>query len=251
MQYWIDRYRQAGEAERASGAWARGSPVDAASPARPGQRAVHDRVCEARERTGWGPRLIAGELGMAHATVSRCLARRGISRAPGRRASRSGALSGRARAICCKWTPSAWRASPGPGTVTGDRSTHQRREEGPGRLGVLPLDHRRPLPAGLHRAAPRRARRHRHRLRRTRAGVLRRPRHHARAACRPTTPGSTSTTAACASCSPPRHPAPPDPAADPQAQRQIERYQQTLAREWAYGQRYRSSTARAAALPTG
>ena len=29
----------------------------------------------------------------------------------------------------------------------------------------------------------------------------------------------------------------------------VERYQQTLAREWAYGQRYRSSTARAAALP--
>ena len=70
------------------------------------------------------------------------------------------------------------------------------------RLGVLSLDHRRPLPAGLHRAAPRRARRHRHRLRRARAGVLRRPRHQRRGGCRPTTPGPTSTTAACASCSP-------------------------------------------------
>jgi transposase InsO family protein len=29
----------------------------------------------------------------------------------------------------------------------------------------------------------------------------------------------------------------------------IERYQQTLAREWAYGQRYRNSDCRAAALP--
>ncbi len=29
----------------------------------------------------------------------------------------------------------------------------------------------------------------------------------------------------------------------------MERYQQTLAREWAYGQRYRTSDARAAALP--
>ena len=29
----------------------------------------------------------------------------------------------------------------------------------------------------------------------------------------------------------------------------MERYQQTLAREWAYGQRYRSSDARATALP--
>ena len=34
------------------------------------------------ERTGWGPRLIASELGMAHATVSRCLTRRGMSRRP-------------------------------------------------------------------------------------------------------------------------------------------------------------------------
>ena len=34
------------------------------------------------ERTGWGPRLIASELGMAHATVSRCLKRRGLSRMP-------------------------------------------------------------------------------------------------------------------------------------------------------------------------
>ena len=29
----------------------------------------------------------------------------------------------------------------------------------------------------------------------------------------------------------------------------VERYQQTLAREWAYGQRYRHSDARATALP--
>jgi transposase InsO family protein len=35
----------------------------------------------------------------------------------------------------------------------------------------------------------------------------------------------------------------------PKRNGKIERYQQTLAREWAYGQRYRSSDARAAALP--
>jgi len=82
VQYWIDRYRSADEADRESGAWAQDRP---STPHRqPGRvsEAVHDRVCEARERTGWGPRLIAGELGLAHATVSRCLARRGISRAP-------------------------------------------------------------------------------------------------------------------------------------------------------------------------
>src|SRR5215208_4484671 len=82
VQYWIERYRTASEAERVSGAWVHDRP---STPHRqPGRvsDAVHDRVCEARRRTGWGPRLIASELGMAHATVSRCLQRRGVSRAP-------------------------------------------------------------------------------------------------------------------------------------------------------------------------
>jgi transposase InsO family protein len=39
------------------------------------------------------------------------------------------------------------------------------------------------------------------------------------------------------------------PPRTPKRNGKVERYQQTLAREWAYGQRYRSSTARAAALP--
>jgi transposase InsO family protein len=40
------------------------------------------RICAARRRTGWGPRLIAGETGHAHATVWRALRREGISRPP-------------------------------------------------------------------------------------------------------------------------------------------------------------------------
>lgn len=40
------------------------------------------RICAARRRTGWGPRLIAGETGHPHATVSRTLERAGISRPP-------------------------------------------------------------------------------------------------------------------------------------------------------------------------
>src|SRR4051794_33740509 len=82
VQYWIARYRQASEAERVSGVWAQDRP---STPHRqPGRvsEEIHDRVCEARERTGWGPRLIASELGMAHATVSRCLERRQMSRLP-------------------------------------------------------------------------------------------------------------------------------------------------------------------------
>jgi len=40
------------------------------------------RICAARRRSGWGPRLIAGETGHAHATVWRTLKRAGISRPP-------------------------------------------------------------------------------------------------------------------------------------------------------------------------
>jgi transposase InsO family protein len=40
------------------------------------------RICAVRERSGWGPRLIAGETGHAHATVWRALRRAGISRPP-------------------------------------------------------------------------------------------------------------------------------------------------------------------------
>ena len=40
------------------------------------------RICAARRPSGWGPRLIAGETGHAHATVWRALRRAGISRPP-------------------------------------------------------------------------------------------------------------------------------------------------------------------------
>ena len=47
----------------------------------------------------------------------------------------------------------------------------------------------------------------------------------------------------------PRHPAPDHPAVSASHQRQGRRFHQTMAREWAYGLAYRSSDARAAALP--
>ena len=43
---------------------------------------VEARVCAERERTGWGPRLIAGQVGLAHSTVHAILKRHGRSRAP-------------------------------------------------------------------------------------------------------------------------------------------------------------------------
>ena len=105
---------------------------------------------------------------MAHTTVSRCL-RVGACRGCRGRASRSGALSGRVRVTCCKWTPSAWPGSPPRAQGHRQPLDQERRKRGAW-AGVLSLDHRRPLPARLHRDPPRRNRRDRHRLRRARPG---------------------------------------------------------------------------------
>lgn len=43
---------------------------------------ARERICSARRRSGWGPRLLAGETGYPHATVWRTLNRAGISRPP-------------------------------------------------------------------------------------------------------------------------------------------------------------------------
>ena len=79
---WVWRWRRAGEEQRADLSCLRDR--SSAPHHRPSlaSEEVHDRVCEERRRTGWGPRLIASGLGVPHATVSRCLRRRGLSRRP-------------------------------------------------------------------------------------------------------------------------------------------------------------------------
>jgi transposase InsO family protein len=81
VQYWVDRYRRASDAERCAGSWADDRPSTPKRQPRRSSPELHERVCEARRRTGWGPRLIASELGVPHSTVSRCLERRALSRA--------------------------------------------------------------------------------------------------------------------------------------------------------------------------
>jgi transposase InsO family protein len=79
---WVKREREATAAERASGAWA----LDRSSRPRRSptilSAAEHDRICEVRAHTGWGPRLIAGVVGRPHSTVHAALRRRGCSRRP-------------------------------------------------------------------------------------------------------------------------------------------------------------------------
>jgi transposase InsO family protein len=43
---------------------------------------VAEAICECRRRTGWGPRLVAGATGVCHSTVWKVLRRAGISRSP-------------------------------------------------------------------------------------------------------------------------------------------------------------------------
>jgi transposase InsO family protein len=79
---WSVREREASAEQRASGAWA----LDRSSRPRCSPRRTDTeterRVCQARERTGWGPRLLAGETGVAHSTVHAILVRHGCSRRP-------------------------------------------------------------------------------------------------------------------------------------------------------------------------
>jgi transposase InsO family protein len=43
---------------------------------------AQERICECRRETGWGPRLIAGATGFCHSTVWKVLRRAGLSRRP-------------------------------------------------------------------------------------------------------------------------------------------------------------------------
>jgi transposase InsO family protein len=250
VQYWIGRYRAASDAERSSGVWAQDRPsTPSRQPARVSD-AVHDRVCEARERTGWGPRLIASELDMAHATVSRCLKRRGMSRRPpvAREAVRrfEWPCPGDLLQIDTKRLGRFTR----PGhAVTGDR--HRTGAEMRQRVGwefchSMIDDHSRLAYTEIHRdetAATVVAFVERaldffaghgidaQRVQTDNAWTYVRNRRlrellAARGVAHRTIPPRT-----------------------PKRNGKVERYQQTLAREWAYGQRYRNSDARAQALP--
>jgi transposase InsO family protein len=250
VQYWIDRYRQASQADRASGAWAQDRPsIPHRQPGRVSDE-VHDRVCQARQRTGWGPRLIASELGMAHATVSRCLQRRGMSPRP--RAPREPVHRFEwpcPGALIQNDTKRFARFSRPGHAVTGDRfTTGADKREGVGyEIAHSAIDdHSRLAYTELHR--DQRAD--------TVAAFTERAiaffAAHAITIERWQTDNAwiyTKNTAFRALLTshgirhrtiPPRM---------PKRNGKVERYQQTLKREWGLGQRYRSSDARAAALP--
>jgi transposase InsO family protein len=79
---WVVRWRAATSAERAS----RACLEDRSSRPHRSPRLlaadIQQRVLEARAQTGWGPRLLAGPLGLAHQTIWKVLRRHGCSRPP-------------------------------------------------------------------------------------------------------------------------------------------------------------------------
>src|SRR3954453_17385991 len=250
VQYWIDRYRRATDEQRESGDWAGEGP---STPHRqPGRVSdeVHDRVGEARRRTGWGPRLIASELGLAHATVSRCLQRRGMSRmpTPARDPVRRFEWPCPGDLLQIDTKRLARFARPGH-KLTGDR--HRTGAEKRSHVGwefshSIIDDHSRLAYTELHAdetAA-------------TVTGFVERALQwfagHGLQARRLQTDNAwayvhnRSLRELLTERGIQHRRIPPR---TPKRNGKVERYQQTLAREWAYGQRYRSSDARAAALP--
>jgi len=250
VQYWVDRYRAAALAERRSGIWAQDRPsTPHRQPTRCSER-VHDRVCAARKRTGWGPRLIASELGMAHATVSRCLRRRDLSRAPRAPREQVRRFEWPCPGDLLQMDVKRFARFTRPGhRLTGDRyrtGAEKRRKVGWEYAHSIIDDHTRlaytelhgderavTVTAFLERAlafyatlgiAPRRLQTDNHLSYKNNSSMRELLEHRGI-----------------------RHRF--IPIRTPKQNGKVERYQQTLAREWAYGQRYRSSNARAKALP--
>jgi transposase InsO family protein len=208
-----------------------------------------ERICAARRRSSWGPRLIAGETGHPHATVWRTLKRAGISRPP---------RDPRERPRLYEWpcpgdllhidTKRFVRFSRPGHAVTGDRFTNsaeKRERVGYEWVHSLVDDHSRYAYSVLHR----------HERASTVAGfVARGLAHFAELGIEPKrlisdnawTYTRNTTLAQLLAHQGVHHLL--IPYRRPQVNGKVERFQQTLKREWGLGQIYRSSDHRAEAL---
>jgi transposase InsO family protein len=207
-----------------------------------------EAICACRRKTGWGPRLVAGATGFCHSTVWKVLKRAGISRPP--RAAREPA--NRYEWPCpgdlLHMDTSEYVRFQRPGhRVTGDRSTQDRnRRDGVDFVHAIVDDHSRLAYAEIHPDQQAL----------TVAAFLERAlafyRSHGIVAKRLMTDNAWTYTRSRAvrqllirheirhlTTQPYR----------PRTNGKVERFHQTMAREWAYGLVYRSHRERAAALP--
>jgi transposase InsO family protein len=82
VSVWVNRWRSADSEERRTLACLRDRSSRPRSSPQMLPDAEQQRICAARRRTGWGPRLIGSETGHPHSTVHATLRRHGLSRRP-------------------------------------------------------------------------------------------------------------------------------------------------------------------------
>ena len=247
---WKLRRLAATSEELVSGAWAQDRSSRPRRSPRRTPADVERRVCDQRRRTSWGPRLVAGATGVAHSTVHAVLRRHGLSRTP--RAEREPVrryewpCPGDLIQVDTKRLARFTR----PGhKVTGvrDRTGAEKREkvgwevchsaiDDHSRIAYTELhdDEKAPTVVGFVARAAAFFAAHGIAIRRLQTDNAWSYTHNRALAALLNERGIAHRTI---------------PPHTPKRNGKVERYQQTLAREWAYGQRYRSSHARAAALP--
>jgi transposase len=209
-----------------------------------------EAICECRRRTGWGPRLVAGATGFAHSTVWKVLRRAGISRPPQQPKEPANSYEWPCPGDLLHMDISRYARFGRPGhRVTGDRSQQLRRPElrlGDDYAHAIVDDHSRLAFVELH---------DNEKADTVTAFVERALAFfaaHGIVAKRVMTDNAFSyirnrSLAQLLARHGIRH-LTTEPYR-PRTNGKVERFHQTMAREWAYGLAYRSSRHRAAALP--
>jgi len=245
---WWHRWIEAGEDARRSLACL----LDRSSRPRRSPRRLApelaERICACRRETGWGPRLVAGATGFCHSTVSKVLKRAGISQPPRALREPANRYEWPCPGDLLHMDTSEYVRFQRPGhRVTGDRSSQQRHHhDGVDVVHAIIDDHSRLAYAEIH--SDQQAT--------TAAAFLERAlrfyQSHGIVAKRLMTDNAWIYVRSSAmrqlltrheirhlTTKPYR----------PRTNGKVERFHQTMAREWAYGLVYRSHHERAAALP--
>ncbi|MBA3374569.1 MAG: IS481 family transposase [Actinobacteria bacterium] len=244
---WWQRWKQASAAERRS----LSCLFDRSSrPVRTPRRLAPEAeqaICECRRSTGWGPRLVAGATGFAHSTVWKVLHRFGLSRPPRPRREPANRYEWPCPGDLLHMDVSEYVRFKRPGhRVTGDRRSQDHSPDGVDYVHAVVDDHSRLAYAEIHEDA--RAD--------TTAAFLGRAlafyATHGISVRRVLTDNAWAYTKGRAfrellADHGIRHLR--TKAYRPRTNGKVERFHQTMAREWAHGVVYRSHRERAAALP--
>jgi transposase InsO family protein len=207
-----------------------------------------EAICACRREPGWGPRLVAGATGFCHSTVWKVLKRAGISRPPPPTRESANRYEWPCPGDLLHMDTSEYARFQRPGhRLTGDRSSQDRQHrDGVDVVHAIIDDHSRLAYAEIHpdqRAA-------------TAAGFLERAlafyERHGIAAKRLMTDNAWAYTKSrdlrrLLARHQIRHLT--TKPYQPRTNGKVERFHQTMAREWAYGLLYNSHRERAAALP--